>query len=270
VWGPSRRIPSTARRGMAAAIRSIPPQWYDNLAHTIPYIRRIPQVGHKAHRLAQTLEISSIDDIYYRLVSHHEHPADFLLDPTETRSETWDHNYQKFLTDPIDRMRYLDMVTYLPDDILTKVDRASMAVALEVRVPLLDHRIVEWIWRLPAALNARAPRAKHLLRRVLSRYVPDKLIERPKMGFGVPLAQWLRGPLREWAEGLIAENVLVADGVFRTPSVRALWAQFLAGEDQNHYFIWNVLMFQDWYRCWSGGIVGERPLVRRQALAAPA
>ena len=174
-------------------------------------MRRIPQVGHKAHRLAQILDVPAIDDVYYRLLSHHEGPAEFLLDPIETRNALWAENLRKFLPDPIDRMRYVDMLTYLPDDILTKVDRASMAVALEVRVPFLDHRVVEWVWRLPAELNARAPRAKHLLRRVLARYVPERLAERPKMGFGVPLAQWLRGPLREWADTLMAERALEAD-----------------------------------------------------------
>jgi asparagine synthase (glutamine-hydrolysing) len=154
-------------------------------------------------------------------------------------------------------MRYLDMCTYLPDDILTKVDRASMAVALEVRVPFLDHRLVEWIWRLPSSQNARAQRPKHLLRRVLARYVPDRLVERPKMGFGVPLADWMRGPLREWAADLMDESGLSADGIFDVEAIRSLWTEFLSGNDRAFYFIWNVLMFQAWHRRWGGASAAQ-------------
>jgi asparagine synthase (glutamine-hydrolysing) len=270
VWGSGGKLPRAARRTVAAAIRTIPPQWYDYVSRTLPYMRRIPQVGHKAHRLAQTLEVSSIDDVYYRLVSHHERPAEFLLDAVEARNPLWGRDLRKFLTDPIERMHYFDMLTYLPDDILTKVDRASMAVGLEVRVPLLDHRVVEWVWRLPAAMNARAPRTKHLLRRVLARYVPDRLVERPKMGFGVPLAQWLRGPLRDWADALITQHALQADDVFRPSMVRALWTQFLAGDDRDYYLIWNVLMFQDWYRSWGAGVMPAQCQTRGAAVAASA
>ena len=249
VWGSGGKLPRAGRRTVAAAIRAIPPQWYDQVSRTLPYMRRIPQVGHKAHRLAQTLEVSSIDDVYYRLVSHHERPAEFLLDAVEARNPLWSRDLRKFLTDPIERMRYFDMLTYLPDDILTKVDRASMAVGLEVRVPLLDHRVVEWVWRLPAAMNARAPRTKHLLRRVLARYVPDRLVERPKMGFGVPLAQWLRGPLRDWADALITQHALQADRcVSSVDGPRAVDAAFSAARIATTTSSGTSLMFQDWYR----------------------
>ncbi|WP_369721974.1 asparagine synthase-related protein [Bradyrhizobium sp. LLZ17] len=143
----------------------------------------------------------------------------------------------------------------MPDDILTKVDRASMAVALEVRVPLLDHRVVEWVWKLPASQNARARRPKHLLRRVLARHVPDHLVERPKMGFGVPLADWLRGPLRNWAEDLMSEACLSAGDIFDVEGIRSLWTEFLSGDSERQFLIWNVLMFQAWHRRW-----GEAPV----------
>jgi asparagine synthase (glutamine-hydrolysing) len=250
VWGSGAKLPPFARRTLSAAIRSIPPHWYDRLAQAAPYMRRIPQVGHKAHRVAQMLNVQSIDEVYYDLVSHHKNPTDLLLGSVEARNKLWDQNLRKVLPDPINRMRYVDMLTYLPDDILAKVDRASMAVALEVRVPLLDHRVVEWVWRLPSALNARAPRPKHLLRRVLARYVPDRLVERPKMGFGVPLAQWMRGPLREWADALITERALEADAIFCPSMVLALWTRFLRGDDRDQYLLWNILIFQAWYRYW--------------------
>jgi asparagine synthase (glutamine-hydrolysing) len=154
-------------------------------------------------------------------------------------------------------MRYLDMCTYLPDDILTKVDRASMAVALEVRVPLLDHRVVEWMWKLPLFHNARARRPKHLLRRVLARHVPNRLVERPKMGFGVPLADWLRGPLRDWAEDLMNEAGLSAGDIFYVEAIRSLWLEFLSGDDERYFLIWNVLMFQAWHRRWGDASVAD-------------
>jgi asparagine synthase (glutamine-hydrolysing) len=154
-------------------------------------------------------------------------------------------------------MRYLDMSTYLPDDILTKVDRASMAVALEVRVPFLDHRLVEWVWRLPSFQNARAQRPKHLLRRVLARHVPDRLVARPKMGFGVPLPDWLRGPLRNWAEDLMNEAGLSAGDIFYVDAIRSLWAEFLSGDNARYFLIWNILMFQAWHRRWRYASVAD-------------
>ena len=173
------------------------------------------------------------------------------------RTACWGQNLKVLLPDPVDRMRYLDMCTYLPDDILTKVDRASMAVALEVRVPLLDHRLVEWVWRLPSFQNARARRPKHLLRRVLARYVPDRLVERPKMGFGVPLADWLRGPLRNWAEDLMNEAGLSAGDIFDVEAIRSLWAEFLSGDNGRYFLIWNILMFQAWHRRWGDASVAD-------------
>jgi len=257
VWGPSAKMPLAFRRLVSSSIRVVPPGAYDRIARYLPYLRRVPQVGYKAHRLAQSLSMSSIDSVYYQLVSHHQNPEELVKRSQEVRTACWGQNLKALLPDPVDRMRYLDMCTYLPDDILTKVDRASMAIALEVRVPFLDHRLVEWIWRLPASQNARAHRPKHLLRRVLARYVPDRLVERPKMGFGVPLADWLRGPLRDWAEDLMNEAGLSADDIFDVEAIRSLWAEFLSGSDRSYYFIWNVLMFQAWHRRWGGASVAD-------------
>lgn len=257
IWRPSAKMPLSFRHLVSSSIRAVPPGTFDSLARYVPYVRRVPRVGQKAHRLAQILSESSIDSMYYHSISYHQDPETLVKESQEVRTACWGQNLEILLPDPVDRMRYRDMCAYLPDDILTKVDRASMAVALEVRVPLLDHRLVEWVWKLPSIQNARARRPKHLLRRVLARHVPDRLVERPKMGFGVPLADWLRGPLRNWAEDLMSEARLIAGDIFYVEAIRSLWAEFLNGDNRRYFLIWNVLMFQAWHCRWGEASVAD-------------
>ena len=251
IWSPFSRMPGPVRRFSAAALRSIPESAYDGLSRALPVRYRPQQPGYNVHRIADLIALPSIDAVYEQLVSQTSRPDKFLKG-IHNDTCTWlkDVRFATGLTDPVDRMRYSDQMVYLPDDVLTKVDRASMAVGLEVRAPLLDHRIVEWVWRLPPQLNTHACRPKHLLRCVLERYVPAALVDRPKRGFGVPLARWLRGPLREWAESLLSPEALQTDSLLDPQSVRSLWADFLKGADRNQYLVWNVLMLAAWSRAW--------------------
>jgi asparagine synthase (glutamine-hydrolysing) len=184
--------------------------------------------------------------MYLGLVSHWKDPGALVLGADEPQTLLTDRDSWADLPDFTQRMMYLDLVTYLPDDILAKVDRASMAVGLEARVPLLDHRVVEYAWRVPLRWKLRGGQGKWLLRQVLYRYVPPALIERPKMGFGVPLDTWLRGPLRDWAAALLDERRLRDEGLLEPGPILAKWREHQGGERNWQYCLWYVLMFLAW------------------------
>ena len=187
--------------------------------------------------------------MYRRVVTHWE-PAEVVLNAKEYKGILWDQELRKEIPGFLEQMQLMDLVTYLPDDILTKVDRASMAVALEARVPLLDHRVVEFAWQLPRAAKIRGGTSKWLLRQVLDRHVPKHLIDRPKMGFGIPLGEWLRGPLRDWAETLLEEKRLRDANILDATRVRQYWQDHLDGRRNWQYLIWDVLMLEAWRERW--------------------
>jgi len=206
----------------------------------------LPERYRALNSLAEVLSIKNPDYIYRRIISNWKNPASVVLAATEPATVLTDTIQQTSLSGLNQRMMLFDLISYLPDDILVKLDRASMGVGLEARVPLLDHRIIEFAWSLPFNLKMRDGQAKWILRQVLYKYIPQQLVDRPKKGFGVPIDKWLRGPLREWAEELLSEHRLREEGYFNYKLIRKRWNEHLNMQHDWHFYIWDILMFQSW------------------------
>ena len=249
IWNKVGWMPKSVRKCLSTALTSFSPQSWESLFNTLgpvlPHQIKHRNPGDKLHKLAEILNINNPQELYKGLVSHWKSPASVVRGAIEPATVLSDYN-NLGLCNFIERMMYLDTVSYLPDDILVKVDRASMGVSLESRVPMLDHRVVEFAWQIPLSMKIRNGQGKWLLRQVLYKYVPRDLIERPKMGFGVPLDAWLRGPLREWCENLLDENRLNKEGFFDAAMIRAKWTEHLSGQRNWQYYLWDILMFQTW------------------------
>lgn len=254
IWDRVGGWPSGIRSALAAVLKGVTPERWNRLigatSFLLPPGHRYANPGDKLHKLAGMLDAKSMHEVYRRLVSQWGETGRLVPDSREPPGPLCDDRPWRELGDPTHAMMYLDLLTYLPDDILVKVDRAAMAVGLETRVPLLDHRVIEFAWRLPLSLKVRGGIGKLLLREVLNRHVPRELVERPKMGFGIPLDAWLRGPLRVWAESLLDESRLRAQGFLDPATVRRKWTEHLSGRRNWQYALWNVLMFQAWYVHW--------------------
>lgn len=246
IWRKISWLPAPARRSVGRALQHWPLLclWPAAAALSLAAGRRLSP--DRLRKLGDLLGSTSQLDLYRGILGHWRDPAaivqgarvpDYFLG----NIGNWDVSPES-----IESMCFADLNTYLPDDILTKVDRASMAVSLEARVPLLDHRVVELAWRLPLNMKVRDGQSKWLLRQVLYKYVPRELIERPKMGFGVPIDTWLRGPLRDWAEALLSETRLKREGFLDPAPIRLKWQEHLSGKRRWHFPLWNVLMFQAW------------------------
>lgn len=248
-WRMLSLVPAPLRRALAAGLTSVSTERWNAIFEYLPEhsYPRLP--GDKIHKFANVLGLNDVDELYRRLISHWD-PSRIAPSLAETRGVLWDSSVRTDFPNLLDRMQFLDSVTYLPDDILTKVDRASMAVALEARVPLLDHRVVEMAWRLPHSVKIRRGISKWLLRQVLYRYVPKSLVERPKMGFAIPLDEWLRGPLRQWAENLLSEKRLRETDFFDVALIRRHWTEHLSRKRNWQYALWDVLMFESWRERW--------------------
>lgn len=247
LWQNSAWMPRSVRQGFANILRSPKTAKIANgVVSLLPARFRHRGLADRLPKVAQLLEAGSPQELHRRLVSHWEAPDEVVVGGREPETELNDENsgFEDFRA----TMMYLDAMTYLPDDILAKVDRASMAVSLESRVPFLDHRIVEFAWKLPMAEKIRGGVGKQILREVLYRHVPRALIERPKMGFGVPIDSWLTGALRDWVEDLLDERRLYDEGFFNPTPIRCMWEGHKAGTLRGHHYLWDILMFQAWWQ----------------------
>jgi asparagine synthase (glutamine-hydrolysing) len=246
LWPKLSMLPVPLRALVAKRIVSISPLVWNRLYKFIPGAPHFNNLGDKLHKGAGVLTSRSVDELYLGLVSHIRTPEKVVIGSSELPTLLTGNAPDLSGLSDVQWMMALDLVTYLPDDILVKVDRAAMGVSLETRVPYLDHRVVEFAWKLPLSIKIRNGQSKWVLRQVLYKYVPKELIERPKMGFGVPIDSWLRGPLRDWAENLLDESRLRREGYFYPIPIRKKWDEHLSGQCNWQHYLWNILMFQSW------------------------
>jgi asparagine synthase (glutamine-hydrolysing) len=238
-------VPMPLRTLSARLIQSMPAYFWNQLAYAPKLFglwrHNTMDMGKKASKIAKILASDSCESIFDSLISHWDPSSVVISDDQRPYTQDWPN-----LGGLEENMMILDTSQYLPGDILTKVDRAAMAVGLETRVPFLDHHLFEYAWRLPMHYKMRTGESKWILRNLLYKYVPRELVDRPKMGFGVPLASWLRGPLRDWGESMLERNKLESQGYLMAGAVRDKWEQHLSGKQDWQYLLWNVLMFQSW------------------------
>ena len=254
IWRKMGWLPQSMRAALAGVLTTLPPSaWnavFKQFDRLLPARLRYANPGDKLHKLADILAVRNPEEIYWSLVSHWKQPSQIVKGGIEPATVLTDAGQWAEVPDLTHRMMYLDTVSYLPDDILTKVDRAAMGVSLETRVPLLDHRVLEFAWSLPLSMKLRDGQSKWLLRQVLYQHVPRELIERPKMGFGIPLDVWLRGPLKTWAEDLLSPSRLESEGYFHSQPIQQKLREHMAGQRNWSYYLWDVLMFQAWRQQW--------------------
>jgi asparagine synthase (glutamine-hydrolysing) len=253
---------------MASLIRKVQPGTYDRLmggrVSSLDKYGHSGTVGDKLYKLAEVLKVESWEEFDLRLASRWKQPEQLVLGSREPVTAFTDRGAKPPLSNICARMMFIDAITYLPDNILTKVDRASMGVSLEARVPILDHRVVEFAARIPMSMKIRGDQGKWLLRQVLYKHVPEQIVERPKKGFGVPIDSWLRKGLRGWAEDLLEEGRLKRQGILNSGLVRKYWAEHSSGERNWAACLWAVLMFQSWWEEWGNSAVAN---LRQEAVA---
>jgi len=250
LWNKTRRIPYPLRRLFVAGVKGINPALLSSsLQWLTPYLSSFGSkgtIGDKLHKGADLLMFRNFEELYFNLISQWKDSANLVLGAEGSLSPLTDSTKRAYLSDNIQTMQYLDTISYLPDDILVKVDRAAMGVSLETRIPFLDHRVIEYAWSLPQHMKVRNGDGKWIIRRLLDKYVPSTLMDRPKMGFGVPIDSWLRGPLRDWAESLLNEQRLREEGFFKSDPIRKKLDEHMSGDRNWQFHLWDVLMFESW------------------------
>ena len=243
-------IPKPFLAFVAKLITGLPPSVWNKLLKpallVTPQKFRYSNIGDKLHKIAKVLNCSSLEEFYLLLISHWNFPESIVIQGKEPKTILTSEGKIPDKLSNEEQMMFYDMVMYLPDDILVKVDRAAMAVSLETRAPFLDHRVIDLACQLPLAMKIRDGTNKWCLRQLLYKRVPKNLIERPKMGFGVPIGDWLRGPLRNWAEYLLAEKRIIQSGYFQNLEIQKKWKEHLSGEKNWQYDLWDILMFESW------------------------
>ena len=252
IWDKTKFLPLVSRRLIFFAITSLSPaswnKFFSLCSSILPKSFRASQPGDKMHKIAILITADSPFSMYKNLVSHWNNPASIVLGSKEPETLLSDFSVIPNLLNIEEEMMFLDAITYLSDDILTKVDRSAMSVSLETRVPILDHKVIEFAWRLPLHMKIKNGQGKWILRQVLNNHIPRELVERPKMGFGVPINSWLRGPLIDWAEDLLEPSKMKNEGFLNSKEITKKWKEHKSGKHDWQHHLWDVLMFQAWLK----------------------
>ena len=241
LWRRFGYLPSILKKPILKMLTMLPPSVYNRL----PGVTN-KNLGDKVYKLVAMLGHKSCAEMYINLISSWKDPSAVMLDASDNTVEQYQQFFDSSSLDLMHQMMSLDARHYLADDILVKVDRASMAVSLEARAPLLDYRVIEFAWQLPLHYKVCRQSGKQILKKILAKYVPSSLIDRPKMGFGVPIGDWLRGPLKEWAADLLDCSMLKKQGFFNSIAIQKKWLEHQSGQRNWQYCLWNILMFQCW------------------------